>query len=162
MERSKNSKVLVGAVGLVLAALATVAVVFAYNRGVSDSWARVEGRVAAVANSIREKVDYVEKLKALYDEWDADKEIIDKEGIDKYVEDLKALMKETASEEMRSALGEYLNKWEELQSVYVEQDNEATMRAFEEIKKSAAVTGEKMQAVLDWKIKNAMNDLEQR
>lgn len=131
------------------AMLVVGAVLFSYNRGKAAGEEARREEAAALAEAVRVKADYVEKLGELSAEWSADTETIDKAGIDGYVGKLKDLVNAASDAGVRAALEGYLGKWEELQKVYDGKDNEAIMEAFTAVKESAKVTGEAVQAVLD-------------
>lgn len=158
MRKRDNNKILVIGVVFVVAVLLVIAVLFAYKRGEDAGRAAVDAKVVTLAEAVQKKADCIEKLGGLAEEWRADTETIDKEGIDRYVEKLRGLASE-ADGEVKTALENYLAAWEKLQEVYDGQDNSAIMEAFEKIKTSAAETAEILQETLDEGIEQALDEL---
>lgn len=151
------SKILV--IAFAVAVVIAVLTIVAYKTGRADARAKLETATSQLATSVHQKADYVAKLNDLYDGWTANADTIDKTGIDQYTDKLETLVKDAKNQEISSALAAYLAKWQHLQEIYDEKDNEAIMQAFEEIKKSAASTAETMQKILDADINAALENL---
>ena len=162
MEKRKNNgawKILIGIVCVIALATGTYFVGFQIGKvaGIADRQSAME----SLAVTIKDKSDFIKKLSDLYNDWRADTETIDKEGINNYINKLSGLIQEATSDAVKIALNDYLTAWQKLATVYDEKNNEDIMKSFEEVKTSATDTADRIQKALDEKINEALDKIKE-
>ena len=162
MEKRKNNNAWKAVVGVIcVAALATGAYFVGFQVGKVKGIADRQSAMESLAAAIKDKSEFVKKLSELYNDWRADTETIDKDGINNYINKLSGLAQEATNDAIKTALNDYLAAWQKLATVYDAQNNEDIMKSFEEVKTSATETAEKIQKALDEKINEAVNKIEE-
>lgn len=131
-----------------------------YNSGVNDG-KRIESeesaeRIHALGQAMREKANFQEKVTAVFNELSDE---INSEDIDKYIENLGQLITQTANEDVKAILNEYLAKWQEFKEKYASEDNNKITESFNALKTTASEAAAKINDKYNEAIKAAIQDL---
>lgn len=124
-----------------------------YQSGFTDGQQRFHDdsaeNIKALGSAIEEKTRLIDKLSKLMQDISAE---IDSEGISAYINNLEQLIAETDNSEVKQALDEYKNKWQEFKAIYDAKDNAKVAEGFEQLRKASSDTAMKIQDILDRQI----------
>ncbi len=160
----KSNPILRWVIIIVLVILIAVATFFgvnaAYNKGVQTGRENYEKETAellsTLGTAISEKTTFNQNAKEILKDVPAE---INKEGIDKYIDNLVTLANTTKTEEIKNIINDYIAKWQSFKEVYLSEDNDAISEAFNNLKTEAGSTATKIREAFDAKISDALNNL---
>ena len=161
--KSKNLKayIIASVAALIIATLVFFGIKLAYDRGVADGRADYESETSELLSSlgtaISEKSDFVKNSSSTLTDVPTE---INEEGINTYIKNLTTLRDSTNTESVKSALNNYIAKWQEFKDTYASENNDAITEAFNELKTTTETLSTEIRQLYDAKITEALKKLQ--
>ncbi|MBO7132369.1 hypothetical protein J6V85_03910 [Candidatus Saccharibacteria bacterium] len=163
MKKTRNHQTLIIIGGFVAVILIGIAAFFGikaiYDNGISNG-RRIEAdeiadKLEELGNAISERESFQKNIQEVFKDLPSE---VDSEGIDSYIEKLRGLTDNISTENVKSLLEEYYNKWLEFKDVYLGENNDEIANKFEELKTKASELSEKIKATFNDSIKNSLEE----
>ena len=163
MKKTRNYQPLIVSGGFVAVILIGVAAFFGvksiYNSGISNGRQieadEIATKLEELGNVISERESFQNDLQNLFKDLPSE---VDSEGIDLYIEKLRSLTDNVSTENVKTILEEYYDKWLEFKDVYLSEDNSEISNKFDELKTKASELSEKVKATFNDSIKSSLEE----
>ena len=131
-----------------------------YNAGINDGREamseEVSENVNALGVAVAEKEAFRKELSSTLSEIPAE---LNTEGIDEYIEKLNELIGKVEVEDVKTALKDYLGKWQAFKETYASENNNEIGEKFNELRITAADTAKNLKSLYDDMIRKAIDNL---
>ena len=131
-----------------------------YNAGINDGREtmseEVSENVNALGVAVAEKEAFRKELSSTLSEIPAE---LNTEGIDEYIEKLNELIGKVEIEDVKTALKDYLGKWQTFKETYASENNNEIGEKFNELKIAATDTAKNLKSLYDDMIRKAIDNL---
>ena len=131
-----------------------------YENGVSEGKIieadEIAEKVKALGTAVSEKADFQKDVNAALADLPTE---VNAEGIDAYIAKLTELGDKINTENVKSAVNEYLGKWQAFKETYASEDNAKITEEFNNLKTVSEDTAKQIKSLYDEAIKGAVQDL---
>ena len=124
------------------------------NNGRNEIINQVSENVVDLANAVSDKSEVSNKITTTLVDFPAE---IDTDGISEYIGKLDSLNDLISSEEISNIIEGYKAEWDKFSQIYETEDNDAISDSFDNLRKTASETADKIKEALDSNIKNALD-----